>query len=425
MSKDTKLVALILVTSLFFIWGFALNLNPILIAHLKKACQLTDFQSSLVDSASYFAYFILPIPAARFMHRYGYKGGILLGLVLFAAGAMLFFPAAAVRSYAFFLSALFIIFSGAAFLETAANPYITVLGDPATATWRINFSQSFNGLAATLGPLAGGVFILSGKTLTSAQEAAMSPAELNNYLNKEASSVQIPYLLIGLVVLVVALLIYKTALPEIQEEGDEAIAEEPGSLMDKIRSLLAISNLRKGIIAQFFYVGSQAGLLGFFIRYSERVAGLGEKEAAYYLTAATFCFMLGRFSGTALMRFINPVKLLAFYCAMNVLLLILIFFLHGKFTVFALMGVTFFMSIMFPTVFSLSIRGLGVKTKLGSSLIIMGIVGGAIIPPIMGKVSDLSNIRFAYLVPIVCFSYILYFAITNLKVKKLDVSAGH
>ncbi|MGZ3874501.1 MAG: MFS transporter, partial [Mucilaginibacter sp.] len=233
MSKDTKLVALILVTSLFFIWGFALNLNPILIAHLKKACQLTDFQSSLVDSASYFAYFILPIPAARFMHRYGYKGGILLGLVLFASGAMLFYPAAAVRSYAFFLSSLFIIFSGAAFLETAANPYITVLGDPATATWRINFSQSFNGLAATLGPLAGGVFILSGKTLTAAQEAAMSPAELNNYLNKEASSVQIPYLLIGLVVLVVALLIYKTALPEIQEEGDEAIAEEPGSLLDK------------------------------------------------------------------------------------------------------------------------------------------------------------------------------------------------
>jgi len=190
MSKDQKFVALALVTSLFFIWGFALNLNPILIAHLKKACQLTDFQSSLVDSASYFAYFLLPIPAARFMHKYGYKGGILLGLVLFAIGAFLFFPAAAVRSYAFFLSSLFVIFSGAAFLETAANPYITVLGDPSTATRRINFSQSFNGLAATLGPLAGGVFILSGKNLTAAQEAAMTPGQLNDYLNKEASAVQ-------------------------------------------------------------------------------------------------------------------------------------------------------------------------------------------------------------------------------------------
>ncbi|SHM15502.1 L-fucose:H+ symporter permease [Mucilaginibacter sp. OK098] len=425
MSKDKKLVALALVTSLFFIWGFALNLNPILIAHLKKACQLTDFQSSLVDSASYFAYFLLPIPAARFMHRYGYKGGILLGLVLFAAGAFLFFPAAAVRSYAFFLSALFIVFSGAAFLETAANPYITVLGDPETATWRINFSQSFNGLAATLGPLAGGVFILSGKTLTKSQEAAMSSEQLNSYLNKEASSVQIPYLIIGLVVLVVAFLIFRTPLPEIVDENEPAVEEESGSLLKQIGSLLKISNLRNGIIAQFFYVGAQAGILGFFIRYSERVAGLDEKPASYYLTAATFCFMLGRFSGTFLMKFINPVKLLAFYCTMNVLLLIVIFFLHGKFTVIALMGVTFFMSIMFPTVFSLSIRGLGQKTKLGSSLIIMGIVGGATIPPIMGLVSDASNIKFAYLVPIVCFSYILYFATTNLRVKKLEVVSGH
>jgi FHS family L-fucose permease-like MFS transporter len=425
MSKDKKLVALALVTSLFFIWGFALNLNPILIAHLKKACQLTDFQSSLVDSASYFAYFLLPIPAARFMHRYGYKGGILLGLVLFATGAFLFFPAAEVRSYAFFLSALFVVFSGAAFLETAANPYITVLGDPETATWRINFSQSFNGLAATLGPLAGGVFILSGKTLTKSQEAAMSSEQLNSYLNKEASSVQIPYLVIGLVVLVVAFLIFRTPLPEIVDENEPVAEEESGSLLKQIGSLLKISNLRNGIIAQFFYVGSQAGILGFFIRYSERVAGLDEKPASFYLTAATFCFMLGRFSGTFLMKFINPVKLLAFYCVMNVLLLILIFFLHGIFTVIALMGVAFFMSIMFPTVFSLSIRGLGQKTKLGSSLIIMGIVGGATIPPIMGLVSDASNIKFAYLVPIVCFSYILYFATTNLRVKKLEVVSGH
>lgn len=425
MSKDSKFIALVLVTSLFFIWGFALNLNPILIAHLKKACQLTDFQSSLVDSASYFAYFLLPIPAARFMHRYGYKGGILLGLILFATGAFLFFPAAAVRNYAFFLSSLFVIFSGAAFLETAANPYIIVLGDPSSATRRINFSQSFNGLAAALGPLAGGVFILSGKTLTAAQEAAMSPDQLNSYLNKEASSVQIPYLLIGLVVLIVALLIFKTPLPEIVEESEQPVEEQSGSLLKKIGELLQIVNLRKGIIAQFFYVGAQAGILGFFIRYSERIAGLEEKPASFYLTAATFFFMLGRFSGTFLMKFVNPVKLLMFYCTMNVLLLVLIFFLHGKFTVFALMGVTFFMSIMFPTVFSLSIRDLGAKTKLGSSLVIMGIVGGAVIPPVMGKVSDLSNIKFAYLVPIICFSYILYFAASNLKVKKLDVSGGH
>ncbi len=425
MPKNKNLIAIALVTSLFFIWGFALNLNPILIAHLKKACQLTDFQSSFVDSASYLAYFILPIPAARFMHKYGYKGGILLGLILFATGAFLFFPAAGVRNYAFFLSALFVLFSGAAFLETAANPYITVLGDPASATQRINFSQSFNGLAASLGPLAGGIFILSGKNLSKAQEAAMSKEQLNSYLNKEASSVQIPYLIIGLVVLTVAFLIYKTHLPAIKEEDEQLPEDDNKSLLKKIGSLLTEKGLVKGILAEFFYVGAQAGIFGFFIRFSERVAGMEEKSASFYLTAATFCFMLGRFSGTYLMKFINPVKLLAFYCLMNVSLLILAFLLPGKFSVFAFMGVAFFMSIMFPTIFSLSIRGLGSKTKLGSSLVIMGIVGGAIIPPIMGKVSDLSNIQFAYLIPIVSFAYIFYFAYSNLNVKKLEVAGGH
>jgi FHS family L-fucose permease-like MFS transporter len=425
MSKDNKLVALALVTSLFFIWGFALTLNPILIPHLKKACQLTDFQSSLVDSASYFAYFLLPIPAARFMHKYGYKGGILLGLTLFAFGAFLFYPAAAVRSYAFFLTALFIIFSGAAFLETAANPYITALGDPEGATRRINFSQSFNGLAAFLAPLLGGMFILSGKNLSAAQEKNMSAQQLNNFLNKEASAVQIPYLIIGCVVLTVAILIYRTSLPEIVEENPDTPEEESKSLGTKIGALLKQKQLMTGVLAEFFYVGAQAGVLSFFIRFSERVAGMEEKAAAFFLSISLLGFMIGRFVGTALMRFINPVKLLATYCLINVCLLVAAVMLHGKASVYALMSVAFFMSIMFPTVFSLSIRGLGSKTKLGSSLVIMGIVGGAVIPPIMGKVSDMSNIQTAYLVPIICFLYIFYFAARNLRVKKLDIVAGH
>ena len=428
MTKNKNLVALVLVTSLFFIWGFALNLNPVLIAHLKKACQLTDFQSSWVDSASYFAYFLLPIPAASFMQKYGYKGGILLGLVLFATGACLFYPAAAVRNYAFFLSALFIVFSGAAFLETAANPYITILGDPATAERRINFSQSFNGLAATLGPLAGGVFILSGKTLTSAEEKAMSPAKLNAYLNNEASSVQIPYLIIGVVVLLVALLIWRSSLPEMEETDAQPLEGAAAkSLRRQIWSLLGAKQLRKGVIAQFFYVGAQAGILGFFIRYGERIAGMSEITVShYYLPAATACFMVGRFiSSTVLMRFFNPVKILVFYSIMNIFLLVVAFLVAGKVSVFAFMGVAFFMSIMFPTVFSLSIRGLGSRTKLGSSLVIMGIVGGATIPPIMGLVSDYSNIRVAYLVPIICFAYILYFAYSNLKVKKVEMVVAH
>jgi len=425
MTKNKNFVALALVTSLFFIWGFALNLNPILITHLKKACQLSYFQSSFVDSASYFAYFLLAIPAAQFMKRYGYKGGILLGLMLFATGAILFFPAAAVRSYGFFLFALFILFSGSAFLETAANPYITCLGDPETATHRINFSQSFNGLAASLAPLAGGLFILSGKNLSKDQYAHMSSAQINTYLNKEASSVQIPYLIIGVVVLIVAILIFRTPLPEIAEEDNEAAADVNKSLIRKIFSLLSQKQLRTGVIAQFFYVGAQAGVLGFFIQVAERVGGLGEKSASFYLTAATFGFMVGRFSGTFLMKYINPVKILAAYAVINIFLLLSAVMLHGKFPVYALIGVAFFMSIMFPTIFSLSIRGLGSKTKLGSSLVIMAIVGGAIIPPIMGKVFDLTNIQYAYLVPIVCFLYIFYFAFRNLNVKKVELVTAH
>jgi len=424
MTKNNNQVAIILVTSLFFIWGFALNLNPILIPHLKKACQLTDLQSSYVDSASYLAYFLLAIPAGQFMRRFGYKGGILLGLLLVAGGAFLLYPASAVRSYAFILLSLFVLFSGSAFLETAANPYITVLGDNEGATQRINFAQSFNGLAAFFAPLVGGTFILSGKTLTPAQEHAMSPGQLNAYLNKEASAVQVPYIIVALVVLSVAFWFYKTHVPEIHDDDDDE-SKKGESLIQRIVHLLAKKQLRTGAFAEFFYVGAQAGVLSFFIRFSERVAGMEEKSAAYLLSLSLLGFMAGRFIGTALMRAINPVKLLASYCIVNIGLLILSVATHGSFSVYALMCVAFFMSIMFPTIFSLGIRGLRSETKLGSSLLIMGIVGGAVIPPIMGKVSDLTSIRYAYLVPVICFAYILYFAYMNLKVKKLDIVTAH
>jgi len=421
--KNKNLVALALVTSLFFIWGFALNLNPILIKHLKKACQLTLFQSSLVDSASYTAYFLLAIPAARFMKRFGYKGGIFLGLLLFATGAILFYPAAEVRSFVFFLVALFILFSGAAFLETAANPYITCLGEPAGAERRINFAQSFNGLAASIAPVFGGVVILSGVELSKEQYAKMSNAQLTNYLNKEASAVQLPYVIIGLVVLLVAFLVFKTDLPEITEPDTN---DETGkSLWRQVLELLSVKQLRSGVIAQFFYVGAQAGIWGLFGFFCNKLAHMPEKTAATYLTVATFAFMLGRFSGSYLMQFFSPVKLLATYAIINIVLLISVFFMTGMLSVITLIVISFFMSIMFPTIFSLSIRGLGSRTKLGSSLVIMAIFGGAIIPPIMARIFDLSNIHLAYLVPIVCFAYIFYFATSNLKVKKLEIMSAH
>lgn len=408
--------AVVLIISLFFLWGFALNLNPILIPHLKKACQLSDTQSALIDSASYIAYFLLAIPAGKFMKKFGYKGGIVLGLLLFATGAFLFYPAAVTRSYIFFLIALFIIASGLAFLETAANPYITVLGDEKGATQRLNFAQSFNGLASTLAPFLGGMFILSGQTLDAKAEAAMSPEQLNIYLNHEASSVKIPFLIIGAVVLLVAVFLIRTPLPEIEDhEGDS----------DSSISLFKEKNLMLGVTAQFFYVGAQVCVSSFFIRFSAQVAGIAEKSAALYLSGALLGFMTGRFIGTFLMQYISPSKLLAIYSVINIALIFAAVTTNGMTAIYALLGVEFFMSIMFPTIFSLSIRGLGSRMKEGSSLVIMAIVGGAVFPVIMGKVSDMTNIQTAYIVPAACFAVVFYFALTNLKVKKIKLSTAH
>ena len=416
MPENKRSAAIILITALFFLWGFALNLNPILIPHLKKACQLTDTQSALIDSALYIAYFLLAIPAGKFMKKYSFKSGIIFGLILFAGGAFLFYPASISRVYSFFLGAIFIMGCGMAFLETAANPYIIVLGDPATATHRINFAQSFNGLAASIAPLVGGMFILSGKSLSSEQKSFMSPAQLNDYLNHEAAAVQLPYLVIGLVVLSVAIMIYRTKLPEITDV--DSSLEIEGSIFKE-------KNLMFGVLAQFFYVGAQTCVSSFFIRFSDKVAGMGEKSAALYLFIALMGFMIGRFVGTALIRYFPAAKLLVIYSIINMALLILAVSLHGKFPVYALMGVEFFMSIMFPTIFSLGIRGLGSKTKEGSSLLIMAIVGGAVFPVIMGRVSDMSSIQTAYLVPAVCFIVVILFALKNLDIEKLKLSMSH
>lgn len=414
-SSNRNRFAIVLITSLFFLWGFALNLNPILIPHLKKACQLSDTQSAFIDSASYLAYFLLAIPAGKFMNRFGYKGGIIVGLLLFALGAFLFYPAAAARSYVFFLGALFIIASGLAFLETAANPYMTVLGDPATGTQRLNFAQSFNGLAAFIAPLIGGRFILSGKTLTAQEEADMTTQQLDEYLKHEASSVQIPYIVIGLVVLLVAIFLWRTRLPEIRE--DDSLEVEGSIFKEK--------NLMLGVLAQFFYVGAQVCISSFFIRFSEKVAGIDEVSAAYYLSAALLGFMIGRFAGTFLMRFISPPKLLAAYSIIVMMLLGVAIATSGKASVYSLIAVEFFLSIMFPTIFALSVRGLGTKTKDGSALVIMSIVGGAVFPVIMGRVSDVSNIQVAYVVPAVCFLMVLYFAIKNINIANIKLTGSH
>lgn len=403
----------ILVTSLFFFWGFVHNLDPILIPHLRKAFNLSDLQSSLIDSSVFIAYFIMALPAGFVMRKYGYKSGILIGLVLFGIGSILFVPAANSLQYIYFLGALFVIASGLTFLETSANPYVTILGPPETATKRLNFSQSFNGLAAFIAPTFIGPIILSGKNLTKTEMLNMSTTEINTYLASEASSVKMPYLILGLIILAVAVIVYFTNMPDIKD------AETEGEDFASFSGALKSKKLQWGIVAQFFYVGAQVCVGSFFIKMATTIAGLEEDSAAKYLGFFGLSFMLGRFAGTFLMQYIQPRKLLIVYTLINISLTILTILGTGMIVVYTLIAIAFFMSIMFPTIFSMGIDGLGHNTKIGSSLIVMAIVGGALIPPVLGFISDATgSIQTGYIIPLICFSVILLFASNGHNINK-------
>ena len=416
MSKNKLLLPFILVTSLFFLWAFLHNLNPILIPHLKKACQLNDTQSSLVDFPIYLAYCVIAIPAGLFMHKYGYKKGIIFGLIMYAIGALLFIPAAAERNYLFFLFALFVSGSGATFLETVANPYIANLGDPQHSEQRLNLAQSFNGLGAMVAPLVGSQFILSGIEHTPQELSAMEASgQLGTYLQSEANTVKIPYLIIAVVVLLVAILFVFTKLPEIKEPDANAHGTEFSF------KIFRFSHVKWAVFGEFFYVGSQVGVGSFFIRFSRYVAGIPEKEAGHlWAYIAMAGFMAGRFLGTFIMRYIKPARLLSLYAAINILLLTVGILAKGHVAVYAVMATPFFMSIMFPTIFALGIKDLGEETKMAASFLVMAIIGGAVAPLIMGAISDSTgSIQVAYIVPLICFAYILFFGVKGYKIKPM------
>lgn len=411
-SSKNWLYPFILITSLFFFWGFVHNLDPILIPHLRKAFQLNDLQSSLIDSSVFIAYFIMALPAGFVMRKYGYKAGIVGGLILFSTGCFLFLPAADTHQYIFFLGALFIIASGLTFLETAANPYITIIGPPGSATQRLNFAQSFNGLAVMIAPLIGGRIILSGKEMSESEYNALSPEALQQYLGMEAQSVKTPYLVLGILVFLVAVLFLLTKLPDIKGEKDK----ESGNPLHAFRH----RHLTWAVIAQFFYVGAQVCVISFFIKMARTGAGMDEKTAAQYLGwGYGLAFMSGRFFGTFLMKYFKSEKLLALYAGINILLSGIAVFTEGMIVVYSLIAIAFFMSIMFPTIFSLGIKNLGADTKLASSLIVMAIAGGALLPPVLGIISDATgSIQNGYIVPLICFVVVLLFAVKGYKIKK-------
>jgi MFS transporter, FHS family, L-fucose permease len=413
MPKNKLVFPFILVCTLFFLWAFLHNINGILIPHLKKVCQLSDTWSSFIDFAVYIGYFVFALPAGLFLHRFGYKKGILCGLFLFAAGALLFLPAADARSFPMFLVALFVAASGATFLETVANPYAANMGSPENPERQLNFAQSFNGLGAAVVPFIGSTFILSGVEHTKQELNAMQArGELTAYLQHEANSIKPVYLVMAIVLILVAIAFIFTKLPEIRETGGAHGTEF--SL-----AVLRLPHVRWAVIAEFFYVGAQVGVTSFVVRFSRYTANIPEKTAGDMLGWAMVGFMAGRFLGTFFMKYIRPAKLLSLYAAINIGLLMVVLFAHGVVAVYALLAIPFFFSIMFPTIFALGIKDLGEETKLASSLLVMSIIGGAFVPVMMGLISDHTggNIQVAYIMPVVSMIVILWFGLRGHRIR--------
>jgi MFS transporter, FHS family, L-fucose permease len=393
------LLLIILVTSLFFLWGLAYGLLDVLNKHFQETLNITKLRSTLLQAAYFGAYFLIALPAGYFMQKVGYRKGIITGLLLYAAGALLFYPSAQNASFPFFLLALFILASGLTFLETAANPYITVLGKPETSEFRLNLAQSFNGVGSFLGPIIGGALFFGG------QPVAGDASELD--------SVKYVYLAIAVVVLLVAFLFFKTPMPEVKEE--ELVIDEKGHAGKK---LFEHTHFVWAIVAQFFYVAAQVGIAALFINYcTEKNIGIDNARAAFLLSGSLILFTAGRFAGTALMKVIAPHKLLALYALINIGLCFVVVMAPGMISVYSLMAIFFFESIMFPTIFALGIKNLGIYTKKGASYIIMSIVGGALVPIVMGALAQSHSTPFSYIVPLICFVFVFVFAVYGYKIK--------
>jgi FHS family L-fucose permease-like MFS transporter len=412
--KKEYLVPFILVTALFLFWGIPGNMNDILIKQFMKSFELTRLQAGLIQSAYYMGYFVLAIPAGLLMRRFGYKAGLVTGLLLFALGALLFWPAAIIGKFGFFLFALFVIASGASFLETGANPFIATLGDPESSERRLNFSQAFNPIGAISGVGIGTLFILSGIEHSPEKiEALKQAGTYASYLHSETLRVIVPYAVLGLVVFFWGLLILITRFPK--PVGNEE--EDKGMIKD----LFKYPHFYKGVFAQFCYVGAQVGTWSFFIQYIQDYTGEHEKLAGTLLVGTLVAFAIGRFSATWLMQFVKPAKLMGIYGLINITLVLIAILIPGWIGVWSVFLTSFFMSLMFPTIFAMGIKGLGENTKLGSSLMVMAIIGGAVFTPVMGVISDRTHkMAIAMIVVLLCYMVVTWYAFLGSKQVKTD-----
>jgi FHS family L-fucose permease-like MFS transporter len=398
-------VTFALVTSLFLLWGFCSGLLDNLNKHFQNSLNLTKFQSGFVQNAFYMGYFIMAIPAGMLARRFGYKTGIITGLALTALGAFWFIPATQINTYAAFLAGLFLIATGLACLETIANPYTTVLGPPESGATRINMAQTCNGIGWVTGMLTGGLVILSATTEVNASNAKL----------------YIPYLGIGIAVVILLLFFIFAKIPDLHAI-EEVKAEAEGKAT---KPVIRRAHFTLGVLAQFFYVAAQTGIFSFFINYAVvNVSGLSDQAGSKLQTIAFVLFAVGRLTGSAIIGFIAPHRALAGYAAINSILMIVAMATGGWTGVICLMASFFLMSIMFPTIFALSIRGLGEHTKLGSSILVMSIVGGAIMTPLMGLVADKCDMRIGFIVPMLCFVYIAFYGLVWKKLESKDAGGA-
>lgn len=399
-NNQNYLIPFILITSLFFLWGFAISMLDVLNKHFQEVLKLSKAESAWVQVCTFGAYFVMALPAGYFMKRFGYKKGILAGLFLYAGGAFLVYPAGEAQSWTFFLVALFILACGLAFLETAANPYATVLGKPETSEQRLNLAQSFNGLGVITGPLVGGLLVFAVK---------------ESSVESGFDSVQLPYMIVGGIVSLVAVLFLITPMPEIEETK----TTDTSQVSTTTKPLFSHQHFVLAVIAQFLNVGAQGCTWGFFINYATEVLGISDQNAAYLLSISMTIFMIGRFAGTFFMRYMKANVLLGIYgLAMVAILLIVSFNLLGQFSIYVLMAFFFFQSITFPTIFALGIKDMGSYTKNASSYIIMGIVGGAVFPPVMGYVADEFSTAFSFILPALMFLFIAWYGFKGSQVRR-------
>lgn len=398
--------SLIIITILFFMWGMLTSLNDVLIPHLKSIYTLTYVQAMLVQFCFFSAYFVVSVPAGGLVRRIGYQNGAVAGLVIAATGCAMFYPAAS-SGYALFLCALFVLASGITILQVAANPFVTLLGDARTASSRLTLTQAFNSLGTTVGPLFGGLLILGGAALLSdAELAAMDDAQRAAHRAAEAATVQGPYLMLAAALLLLAVFFAFARLPKVQHA---ATPEAPGSRL----AVLGHRNLLLGTLAIFLYVGAEVSIGSFLVNFfaESNIAGLDHATGATFVSYYWGLAMLGRFIGFAVMRKVSPGITLGFNAACAIALILLAVLGEGRLAMWAILGVGLFNSIMFPTIFSIALHGLGQRTGQGSGLLCMAIVGGAIIPFIQGFVADSAGIQPSFLVPMLCYAFILYFGL--------------